>query len=127
MVVALQILMSFFDVQGLILLSIEEIHDFTSNPLSSIEDDPCNNFSNSIHTQLLQIAYIGSQGIYMDLREGPMHGRIYILARPANETLKIDDAGFQDGDDCEEALLLHPVANTFWEFLAMFGPDTNEA
>lgn len=118
---------AFFEVQGLILLSIEEIYGLTSNPLNSIEDDPYNNFSESIHAQLLQIAYTGSQGIYMDLREGPMHGRIYILARPANETLKVNDAGFQDEDDYEEALFLHPVANTLSEFIALLGPDPNEA
>ena len=118
---------AFLQVQGLILLSIEEIYGITSNPLNSIEDDPYNNFSVYIHSHLLQIAYTGSQGIYMDLREGPMHGRIYILARPANETLKVDDAGFQDEDDYEEALFLHPVANSFSQFIAMLGPDPNEA
>ncbi len=118
---------AFLQVQGLILLSIEEIYGTTSNPSNSIEDDPYNNFSAYIHSHLLQIAYTGSQGIYMDLREGPMHGKIYVLARPANEMLKVDDAGFQDEDDYEEALFLHPVANTFSEFIALLWPDPNEA
>jgi len=95
--------------------------------LNSIEDDPYNNFSDPIHAQLLQIAYTGSQGIYMDLREGPMHGRIYILARPANEALQVDDTGFQDEDDYEEALFLHPVADTFSEFITMLGPHPDGA
>lgn len=118
---------AFWRIDELNLLSIEEVYGITSDSLNSIEKDRFNNFSKSIHTQLLQIAYTGSQGIYMDLREGPMHGRIYILARPANETLKVDDAGFQDEDDYEEARFLHPVANSFSEFIAMLGPDSNEA
>lgn len=116
-----------FQVQGLILLSIEEVYGFTSDSLNSIERDRYNNFSDPIHSQLLQIAYTGSQGIYMDLREGPMQGKIYILARPANETLQVDDTGFQDEDDYEEAMFLHPVADTFSEFVAMLGPIPDES
>lgn len=117
---------AFFKVQGLILLSIEEICGITVNPLNSIEGDAYNNFSNSVHAQLLQIAYTGSQDLYMDLREGPTHGRIYILARPANDSLKVDDTGFHDEDDYEEALFLHPVAKTFSQFLALLGPAPEE-
>ena len=117
---------AFWQLDDLNLLSIEAIYGFTSDSLNSIKRDRFNNFSNSIHARLLQIAYTGSQNLYLDLREGPMHGKIYILARPANEALKVDDVGFEDEADYEEALFLHPVADSFSDFIDMLGPEPNE-
>lgn len=108
-------------------LDVDELYGLTDSSLNSIETERFNNFSDFVHSRLLQIGHSYGSGLYVDLREGRTHGKIYILARPANEALQVDDTGFQDEDDYEEALFLHPVANNFSEFVAMLGPDPNEA
>ena len=113
---------SSFQPDGLIWLSIEEFYGFTEESLNDITSFRYNDFSDYIYARLLQVANTGSQGIYMDLREGSMHGKIYILARPANETVLVDDAGFEDDGDYDEARFLHHVANSWSEFIAMLGP-----
>ncbi|WP_168193068.1 SMI1/KNR4 family protein [Rhodophyticola sp. CCM32] len=114
---------SSFQPDRLTWLSVEEFFGFTEESLNDIASFRYNDFSDYIHARLLQVANTGSQGIYIDLREGSMHGKIYILARPANETVLVDDAGFEDDGDYDEARFLHPVASSWSEFIAMLGPD----
>ncbi|WJY21203.1 SMI1/KNR4 family protein [Fontisubflavum oceani] len=114
---------SSFQPERLIWLSVEEFYGFTEDSLNDIASFRYNDFSDHIHARLLQVANTGSQGIYMDLREGPMHGKIYILARPANETVLVDDTGFEDDGDYDEARFLHPIANSWTEFVDMLGPE----
>lgn len=80
-----------------------------------------------MRSRLFQIGHSYGSGLYVDLREGRMHGMIYILARPTNEAPQVDDTGFRDEDDYDEALFLHPVANNFSEYAVIPGPDPNEA
>lgn len=58
-----------------------------------------------------------------------IHGKTYIRAHnsPPNDQILIDDTGFQDEDDYEEAQIFFPVADSFSEFVAMLGPDPSEA
>lgn len=114
---------AFWKTAGSNWLDVDEFYGFTDSPLNSIETDRFNNFSKPLREWLLQIGSSYGSGLYVDLRKGPMHGRIYILARPANESVMIDDLGFKDEGDYDEARFLHPVANSWSEFIAMLGPD----
>lgn len=113
---------AFWQTEGSNWLDVEEFYGFMNSSLNSIEADRFNNLSDTLRAKLLQIGHSYGSGLYIDLREGPMHGRIYILARPANEALMVDDRGFEDDADYEETLFLHPVADSFSEFIAMLEP-----
>lgn len=61
----------------------------------------------------------------MDLRP-TSHGKTYIRAHnsPPNHPILIDNKGFEDEGDYEEASLFHPLANSWTEFVEMLGPAT---
>lgn len=118
---------SYAKVAGWNWLVMEILYGLTDRPSDSIDAERFNNFSDFIHARMLPFGYASACSLYMDLRDGAAHGKIYVMSRPPNATLLVDDTGFQDEDDYEDGLLLHPVANTFSEFLAMLGPDPNEA
>lgn len=103
-------------------LVLETLYGLTQNPEHSIATQRFNNFSDHIHKLLLPIGYAGASSLYLDLRDGPMHGKIYVMGRPPNEELLIDDKGFQGEGDYEEALFVHPVADDFGGFIAMLKP-----
>ena len=108
--------------QGIV---VQQFLGLTGSSEDSIATDQFSNFSNWIHIRLLEIAYTpGGEPLFMDLRETGAHGKIYILSydSPPNDPILIDDTGFQDEDDYEEAQFLHPIANSFSEFTAMLGP-----
>lgn len=109
-------------------LIVQQILGITDNPEDSIATDRFSNFSDWLHTRMLEIAYTpNGDSLFMDLRETGTYGRIYVRAHdsPPNDSILIDDAGFDDMDDYEEALLFRPVANSFSDFIAMLGtaPD----
>ncbi|MCL6283611.1 SMI1/KNR4 family protein, partial [Ruegeria sp. 2012CJ41-6] len=106
-------------------LELQELFGITENPNHSITNHRFTNFSDYMHQMMLDIGYDPfGQTLFMDLREGPNHGKIYIRAHnsPPNDPILIDDTGFEDEDDYEDAQLLYPVANSFAEFTAMLGP-----
>ncbi len=114
---------AFAEVEGWNWLVVEDLYGLTREAEHSIDGEWFNNFSDDIFARLLSVGYASASSLYMDLRDGPMHGKIYIMAHPANETVLIDDAGFEDDGDYEEARFLHPVANSWTEFVAMLGPE----
>lgn len=104
-------------------LVVEDLFGLTDDSGHSIDRNWFNNFSDYIFARLLPVGFASASSLYMDLRNGPMHGKIYIMARPANEAVLVDDAGFEDHGDYDEARFLHPVANSWSEFIAMLGPE----
>lgn len=122
-------LQSYALVPGWNSLEVQELYGVTDDPNRSITNHTFTNFSDFMHKVMLKIGYNPfSETLFMDLREGSNHGKIYIRAHnsPPNEQILIDDTGFQDEDDYEEAQIFFPVADSFSEFIAMLGPDPNE-
>jgi hypothetical protein len=115
---------AFARIAGRSALVLETLHGLTENPEHSIDADHFTNFSDYIHERFLEIGSANSDILFMDFREGANYGRIYLRAHdsPPNDPILIDDAGFEDEDDYEEARLLHPVADSFSAFVAMLGP-----
>ncbi|MCL6281907.1 SMI1/KNR4 family protein [Ruegeria sp. 2012CJ41-6] len=112
-------------IEGWNWLLVQVLFGLTARADASIATERFTNFSDFMHARMLKIGYDPfGQTLFMDLREGPNHGKIYIRAHnsPPNDPILIDDTGFEDEDDYEEAQLLYPVANSFSEFTAMLGP-----
>ena len=117
-------------VQGWNSLLVQELFGITDDPSRSITNHTFTNFSDYMHQFMLKIGYDPfSEALFMDLREGANHGKIYIRAHnsPPNDQILIDDTGFQDEDDYEEAQIFFPVADSFSEFAAMLGPIPDES
>lgn len=103
---------------------VQQILGLTSYSDDSIATKHFTNFSNFTHDRMLDVAYTpNGDSIVMDLREAT-YGKIYLRAHdsPPNDPISIDDSGFEDDVDYEEASLFHPVANSWTEFVAMLGP-----
>lgn len=104
---------------------VQQVFGLTESSDESIAADQFSNFSDWVHARMLQIAYSPNGDLLlMDLRETDTFGRIYLRAHdaPPNDTILIDETGFEDDGDYEEAQLLHPVADSFSDFVAMFEP-----
>ena len=56
-------------------LVLEILYGLTQNPEHSIATKKFNNFSDHIHRLLLNIGYASASSLYLDLRDGPMHGK----------------------------------------------------
>ncbi len=105
-------------------LMVSFLLGLTSNPEHSISNHVFTNFSDDIHRMMLMIGNDPfGEAIFMDLRP-TSHGKIYVRAHnsPPNYPILVDDAGFEDEGDYEEASLFHPVADSWTEFVAMLGP-----
>lgn len=105
-------------------LLVQELFGITEDPSHSITNHRFTNFSDYVHQMMLEIGYdpLG-QKLFMDLREGPNHGKIYIHAMYStpNDPIVIDDTGFEDDGDYEQAQLMHVVADSFSDLVAMLG------
>lgn len=114
----------YFEVGSWNSFCVEDLLGITDNPSTSLTTNRFTNFSDYTRSKLLQIGYASGEILFMDLREGGTHGRIYIRAHdsPPNDPILIDETGFVSGD-YEEASLLHPVAKNFSDFLSMLGPE----
>lgn len=107
---------------------VHQVLGLMGNTEGSIATDQFSNFSDWVHARMLEIVYTrNGDSILLDLRENGAFGKIYLRAHdaPPNGSIVVDEAGFEDEGDYEEAQLLHPVADSFSEFVAMFGsvPD----
>lgn len=65
----------------------------------------------------------GGQVFVIDLRQ-KTYGKVYVRDHdsPRNIALRIDDTGM-DETDRVAALIFHPVADSFADFIAMLGPE----
>ncbi len=119
---------TYADIPGWNSLEVQELYGLTDKTSSSIASDRFTNFSENIDKMMLNIGYDPfGRKLFMDLRKGSNYGKIYIRDHnsPPNDQILIDQAGFEDEDDFEEAQLFHLIADNFSEFTAMFGsaPD----
>jgi hypothetical protein len=105
--------------------AVEELFGITKSPETSISTRRFTNFSDHVRAKLLQIGSASGEMIFMDLRESAAHGKIYIRAHdsPSSNPILIDDTGFEEAGDYEEAQLFYPIADSFSKFVAMLGPE----
>ncbi len=104
---------------------VQQVLGLTDSSHGSITADQFSNFSDWVHARMLQIAYTpNGDTLFMDLHETDTFGKIYLRAHdaPPNDIILINETGFEDDGDYEEAQLFHPVAKSFSEFAAMFEP-----
>jgi hypothetical protein len=104
---------------------VQQLFGLTESSDGSIAADQFSNFSDWMHARMLEIAYTpNGDTLLMDLRETNTFGKIYLRSHdgPPNDTILIDETGFENDGDYEEAQLLHPVADSFSKFVAMFKP-----
>lgn len=105
-------------------LEVQELFGLTLSEDHSIAADRFSNFADFVHNRMLHIGYNPfGEIIVMDLRDGS-HGQIYFRSHngaPKNMVL-IEDSGFEDAGDYEEASHYFPLANNWSEFVSMLGP-----
>jgi cell wall assembly regulator SMI1 len=85
------------------------------------------NFSPTVAEKFLQFAEDpGGQIFVIDLRPRS-YGRVYVRDHdgPINSPPVIDDEGFSNDTDYEEAELFHPISESFDAFLNLLGPDSD--
>ena len=115
----------YFQVGSWNAFAVEELFGITKSSETSISARRFTNFSDHVRAKLLQIGSASGEMIFMDLRESAAHGKIYIRAhdRSSNNPILIDDTGFEEAEDYEEAQLFYPIADSFSKFIAMLGPE----
>jgi len=90
----------------------------------SIESLNFLDLSSWLDRHMLPMAEVpNGQGFVLDLRPRTF-GKIYVRDHdsPPNSKLAIDDAGM-DETDRVSALIFHPIADSFEEFIDMLGPE----